>query len=65
MLGSMNREADAIEKDIARVVFYMNGGINFTDAYSLSSNQLRVLSDTVSEHYEKQNEAFKNANSKR
>ena len=59
MLGSMKRDAANIEKDIANVVFYLNGGLNFTDAYSLSNEQLKILSDTISTHYEKQNEAIK------
>lgn len=54
-----------IESDIANVVFYLNGGLNYTDAYALSSDQLKSLSDAVSTHYEKQNEALKKANSKR
>lgn len=65
MLGSMNRETSAIERDVANVVFYMNGGVNFTDAYSLSSSQLQTLTDTIKEHFEKQNEAYKKANGKR
>ena len=61
----MQQEVKRIESDIANVVFYLNGGLNYTDAYALSSEQLKYLSDTVSTHYEKQNEAMKKANSKR
>jgi glutamate formiminotransferase len=59
MLRSLNRECKEIEKEIAGVVYYMNGGLNFVDAYELSMDQLNVLSETIKNHFEKQNEAFK------
>jgi hypothetical protein len=63
MLRSLNRESKEIEREIAGVVYYMNGGLNFVDAYQLSMDQLSVLSDTVKNHFEKQNEAFKRGRS--
>jgi len=57
----MNQDVQKIERDIANIVFYLNGGLNFTDAYSLSTDQLKTLSATVTDHFEKQNEAYKKA----
>ena len=54
----MEKDRNRIEKDIAMIVFYMNGGLNYTDAYTLSLNQLNDLSTTVNEHYEKQAQAM-------
>lgn len=59
MLGSMEREMESIEREIATVVFYTNGGIAYDKAYDLSMNQLQVMSDVIKEHYEKQAEAYK------
>lgn len=61
MLRGMNQDVSRMEKDIANVVFYLNGGLNYTDAYSLSSEQLKTLTDVVNDHFEKQNEAYKKA----
>jgi hypothetical protein len=59
MLGSMERESIAIEKEIATVVFYTNGGLAFDCAYDLSMQQLKIISDVIQEHYDKQAEAYK------
>jgi hypothetical protein len=61
----MERDRDRIESDIASVVYYMNGGLSFTDAYGLSTQQLKRLGDTITTHFEKQNEAIKKTQSKR
>jgi hypothetical protein len=57
----MNQDVSRMEKDIANVVFYLNGGLNYTDAYALSNEQLKTLTDVVNDHFEKQNEAYKKA----
>ena len=61
MLRGMNQDVSRMEKDIANVVFYLNGGLNYTDAYALSNEQLKILTDVVNDHFEKQNEAYKKA----
>ncbi len=61
MLRGMNQDVSRMEKDIANVVFYLNGGLNYTDAYALSNEQLKTLTDVVNDHFEKQNEAYKKA----
>jgi len=59
MLRSMKQEIANTEKDIASLVFYLNGGLNYTDAYALTHDQMTTLSKVVSDHFEKQNEALK------
>ena len=65
MLQDMERDRDKIERDLANIVFHLNGGLNFIDAYGLTTNQLKHLSEAVNDHFEKQAEAFKNAQRKR
>lgn len=55
----MNKERDAIEQEIATLVYYMNGGLNYSDAYSLSTGQMKHMSEAINKHYETQNEAVK------
>jgi hypothetical protein len=61
MLRDMERDRQQIEDDISYVVYYMNGGLNFTDAYALSVDQIHRLNKTITDHFERQNEAIKNA----
>ena len=53
-----------MEKDIANLVYYMNGGLSYSDAYNLSQNQMKILSETISKHYEMQADAYKKAGNK-
>jgi len=59
MLHDMERDRQRIEDDIAHVVYYMNGGLNFVDAYDLSMDQLQRLNKTITQHFERQNESLK------
>ena len=61
----MERDRDNIEKEIAQIVYYMNGGLNYVDAYSLSTSQLTSLNDTITKHYEKQNESLQRSSKSR
>jgi hypothetical protein len=65
MLLDMERYRQQVEDDIAHVVYYMNGGLNFTDAYHLTSEQINRLNNTIKTHFEKQEEAIKQSSSKR
>lgn len=58
MLGSMKQDQDRIESDIASIVYYCNGGVNFTDAYALTDEQLSRLSNVITKHHEAQAEAM-------
>jgi hypothetical protein len=59
LLGSMKREIKSIEKEIAGLVYYANGGLAYETAYALSFDQMMIITEVINEHYEKQNEAFK------
>ena len=54
----MDKDCKKIHKDLAMLVFYMQGGLDFKDAYMLSNEQIEVLIETVQEHYERQNNAL-------
>jgi len=57
-LRGMEKDRRKIEKDIGTLVFYMQGGLSYRDAYMLSPEQFESLISTVTEHYEKQNAAL-------
>jgi len=61
----MERDRDNIEKEIAQLVYYMNGGLNYVDAYSLSASQMKFLSETINKHYEAQADAMKKGSKSR
>jgi hypothetical protein len=55
MLGSMNKNVNIIEKDIASLVYYMNGGLNYNDAWLLTANQRRTMIRVIEDHYKAMN----------
>lgn len=57
-LGSMTKQRQNIETEIATIVFYMQGGLNYTDAFGLTIDQLESMSSIINEHYERQNNAM-------
>lgn len=59
-LGSMKQDYNRIEREIASIVYYMNGGLPFSDAYNLSMEQLETLADVIAKHYEKQAQSMTN-----
>jgi hypothetical protein len=61
----MEQERKHIEKELAVLVYYMQGGLSYTDAYHISLEQMKHLSDAVVEHYEKQNSVMNNMNKSR
>jgi hypothetical protein len=54
----LEKSRKLIESEVASLVYYMNGGLGFVDAYNLSIEQMNVLTETISKHYERQNEAM-------
>ena len=52
MLAVMERNKNAINQDIATLVFYMQGGLDFNDAHLLSIEQRKVLSKVIEKHQE-------------
>jgi hypothetical protein len=55
MLDIMNQNREIITTELATLVFYMEGGINFEDAHFLSADQRRIFSKTIEKHYSAMN----------
>jgi hypothetical protein len=55
----MERAIKQIEQDICHVVYYMNGGISYIDAYSISMAQLTHLNEQINTHFQAQADAYK------
>ena len=47
----MEQNRTVIQNEIATLVFYMQGGLDYNDAFLLSSDQRRVMSKVVEKHY--------------
>jgi hypothetical protein len=58
LLGSMQSERKHIQKHVGIIVYYMQGGLNYTDAWRLSMEELAVLADVFKEHYANQANAL-------
>jgi hypothetical protein len=54
MLQTMERNRKAITNEMASLTFYMNGGLNFDDAYLLSTEQRSIMAKVIEKHYEAQ-----------
>jgi hypothetical protein len=55
MLDILNKNQSLIESDIASLVFHMNGGLDFDDAYLLTADQRRMMAIMIQKHYDAQN----------
>lgn len=61
-LRGMDKERKQIEKDISMLVFYMQGGLAYNEAYMLTNEQMDILYTTITEHYERQSSAMNTLN---
>ena len=52
MIGTMNHNRTTIEEEIATLVFYMEGGLGFNEAYALTAMQRERISKVIEKHYE-------------
>ncbi len=55
MIETMNRNRDIITNEIATLTFYMQGGLDFNDAWLLSANQRKIMAKVIEKHYESMN----------
>jgi len=55
MLEVMRRNVDAIESDVNSLVFHMNGGLDYDDAWLLTLDQRRRMVNIIQQHYDSQN----------
>jgi hypothetical protein len=52
MLEILEKNRNIIEEEIATLVYYMNGGLNFSDAYLTTAKQRKIMSKVVEKHFE-------------
>lgn len=55
MIGTMDKNRKVIESDISTLVFYMNGGLDYNDAWLLTNDQRRGMSKIIEKHYDAMN----------
>lgn len=60
MISTMNKNRNIIETDIASLTFYMKGGLNYNDAYLLTTTQRKQMISVIEKHYEAMNPNKKN-----
>jgi len=56
----MEKNRNIIDQDIMTLVFYMQGGISYNDAWLLTSDQRQRMSKVVEKHYEAMSGSKKN-----
>lgn len=61
-LRGLKEEIKRIEKHIGAIAFYMQGGLNYNQAYDLSMEQIENLIEIVQDHYEKINSSISGKN---
>ena len=52
MLSIMERNKKMLEEEIATLVYYMNGGLSFNDAYLTTAIQRKTMSRVIEKHFE-------------
>lgn len=48
----MERNRSIIESDISTLVFYMQGGLDYNDAWMLTQKQRKSMTVVIEKHYE-------------
>lgn len=51
----MEKNRRVIETDVETLVYYMNGGLDYNDAWLLTSDQRRSLGRIIEKHFEAMN----------
>jgi hypothetical protein len=51
----MDENRSIIEQDVNTLVFYMNGGLPYNDAWLLTQDQRRNMGNVIKKHFEAQN----------
>jgi hypothetical protein len=52
LLESMESNRKTVESDIATLTFYMQGGLNYNDAWMLTIEQRQIMSKVIEKHHE-------------
>ena len=51
----MNRNRKVVNDEIATLVYYMNGGLDYNDAWLLTADQRKIMAKVVEKHYSAMN----------
>ncbi len=51
----MERNRKVIQQEMVTLTFYMQGGLDFNDAWLLSTDQRMAMSKVIEKHYEAMN----------
>jgi hypothetical protein len=52
MIDTMEKNRKAIKTEVSTLTFYMQGGLDFNDAYILSAEDRTIMSKVIEKHYE-------------
>jgi hypothetical protein len=55
MIKLMDENRGIVEHDINNLVFYMNGGLDYNDAYLLTLDQRKNLGQMIQKHFDNMN----------
>lgn len=55
MLDVLAKNRLIIEEDVATLVYYMNGGLNYNDAWLLTREQRKVMTHVIERHFKAMN----------
>jgi len=59
LLKSMETNRNLIDHEISSLVFYMQGGVSYNDAWLLSIKQRKIMHDVIEKHYKAMNPSSK------
>jgi hypothetical protein len=55
MIATCNTNINLIEQDVNALVFHMQGGLDYDDAFLLTADQRRLMVKMIQKHYDDQN----------
>ncbi len=55
MLDVLARNRNVIEEDVATLVYYMNGGLDYNTAWLLTNEQRKIMSRVIERHFKAMN----------
>ena len=59
LLKGMENNRKLIETEMATLVFYMQGGLNYDDSWLLTLQQRKIMHDVIEKHYKAMNPSTK------
>lgn len=55
ILATMERNRRMIDDEIATLVYYMNGGLDYNDAWLLTADQRKTMAKVIEKHFKAMN----------